>query len=365
MRVLHVSSPSGWRGGEQQVAYLALALQEMGVEQVILCPEGAPLASYMTEAGLTVATFETNRFRKIKMVQKIKSLCGQMNFSVVHAHDSHAHTAVVLAEKFYTQLPPVIVSRRVDFPVSGHVFSKWKYNHPIVHRIVCVSEAIRQITAPSILDPSRLSVVYSGIDLSRYGQPADRQLLRTELGLPPDTPLVGNLSALADHKDYPTFLRTAAAVVAYRPDVHFIIAGEGPEEKNIRQMISDVQLLDHVHLLGFRKDVVQVMQSLDVFLITSVTEGLGTIVLEAFAAGVPVVATNAGGIPEMVTDQVTGLLSPIGDADALATSVLRLLTDTSLSHSLSQNAMQRVEQFSYKITGAKTLTIYEAVTAKK
>jgi len=176
---------------------------------------------------------------------------------------------------------------------------------------------------------------------------------------------VGNLSALADHKDYPTFLRTAATVVSSRPDVHFIIAGEGPEEKNIRQMITDLQLSDHVHLLGFRKDVVQVMQSLDVFLITSVTEGLGTIVLEAFAAGVPVVATNAGGIPEMVTDQVTGLLAPIGDANALATSVLRLLTDKSLSHTLSQNAKQRVEQFSYKITGAKTLSIYEAVTADK
>lgn len=365
MRVLHVSSPSGWRGGEQQVAYLAQALHSMGVEQVILCPEGAVLAEKMMAIGLQVATFDHSKFRKIKLVQKIRSLCMEHDFSVIHTHDSHAHTAVVLAEKFYTHIPPAVVSRRVDFPVSRHVFSKWKYNHPIIKRIICVSEAIRQITAPAIQDTSKLVVVHSGIDLSRYSMTPDRQHLRSELNLPPDTILVGNLSALADHKDYPTFLRTAATIVRSRPDVHFIIAGEGPEEKIIRELITALQLHDHVHLLGFRNDVVQVMQSLDVFLITSVTEGLGTIVLEAFAAGVPVVATRAGGIPEMVIDNTTGLLAPIGDADALATSVLQVLTSTSLSHSLAEQARKLVEDFSFMNTGSETLAVYKAVIEKE
>lgn len=113
-------------------------------------------------------------------------------------------------------------------------------------------------------------------------------------------------------------------------------------------MISDLKLNANVHMLGFRDDIVEVMQSLDIFLITSVTEGLGTIVLEAFAAGVPVVATRAGGIPEMVEDGITGLLAPIGDADALAAATMRILDDPGLGKTTGpQYPSQKVQEFWY------------------
>lgn len=358
MTILHVSTPASWRGGEQQVAYLATALQSMGIEQVILCPEGSVLATRMLEASVPVATFEKRGILDLLLARSIFRLSKGKSFDIIHCHDSHAHSAAVLAAAHYGVKAPVIVSRRVDFPVSSNPLSRWKYNHPSIKRIICVSQTIRDITAPAIKDVSKLAVVHSGIDLHKYDQPKGNRKLISELSLNESTKIVGNLSALADHKDYPTFLRTAEKVISADPSVHFIIAGKGNEEKRIMKMISDLHLNANVHMLGFRDDIVDVMQSLDVFLITSATEGLGTIVLEAFAAGVPVVATRAGGIPEMVEDGVTGLLAPIGDADALAAATMRILHQPGLGKELTSHASQKVQKFSYQATAEKTLGIY-------
>ncbi len=361
MTVLHVSTAKSWRGGEQQLAYLTTALNEFGVDQVVLCPVESPLSERMLDASIKVTTFKSRGVLDFNLARTIKTLCTSKSFDIIHCHDSHAHSATVLSAYHFGNRTPVVVSRRVDFPVSGNILSKWKYNHPCIHRMICVSEAIRSISAPAIKDTSKLTVVHSGIDLSKYQKQTGYRKLKEELSLNDSNKIVGNLSALADHKDYPTFLRTASEVIKSDPSVHFIIAGTGPEEKRIKKIIRDLKIEDHVHLLGFRDDVVEVMQSLDVFLITSVTEGLGTIVLEAFAAGVPVVATRAGGIPEMVEDEVTGLLTQPGDADSLAKATLRLLQDPALSQQLALNASNRVKDFSFQETARRTLAIYQEV----
>ena len=361
MTILHVSTPASWRGGEQQVAYLVNALHDKGIDQVVLTIERSALSKRLMEEDIPVTTFISRGFMDIHVAKKISSLCQDKTFDIIHCHDSHAHSAAVMAASFFGNKVPIIVSRRVDFPVSGNPLSKWKYNHPLVKQIICVSDTIRSITVPAIRDKNKLVVVHSGIDLSKYQSSTPPRILHEELGLPATTKIVGNLSALADHKDYPTFIRTAAAVLASDPNVQFVIAGTGPEEKKIKKMIRDLKLEDNIHILGFRDDPVTVMQSLDVFLITSVTEGLGTIVLEAFAAGVPVVATRAGGIPEMVIDEETGLLTETRDVEALSKAVLRVLNNPILHHDLVTNALVKVQGFSYEVTAERTLEIYKTV----
>ncbi len=360
MTILHVSTPATWRGGEQQIAYLATALHQLQIDQVILCPEGSVLGARMMESNIPVASFTTRGYLDLTLARKISDLCKGKHFDIIHCHDSHAHSAAVLSAAWYKNNTPIIVSRRVDFPVSSNPLSKWKYNHHAVKKIICVSDTIRTITAPAIKDVSKLAVVHSGIDLLKYSNASKERLLISELGLDLNTKIVGNLSALADHKDYPTYLRTAAEVIKADSTIHFIIAGQGPEEKRIRKMISALRLESNVHMLGFRNDIVEVMKSLDLFLITSKTEGLGSIVLEAFAAGVPVVATRAGGIPEMVEDTVTGLLAAPGDIESLKNATLRILRDPILKNTFVQNALTRVQDFSYQATAEKTLEIYRS-----
>ncbi len=361
MKILMVSTPLAWRGGEQQAAYLALALQQAGDEVVMLCPRDAALASKMEAARIRVLSFSRRGVLDTGLARKISSICKNEKFDLIHTHDSHAHSAAVMSVSFFGNPLPIVVSRRVDFPVSGTPFSKWKYNHPAVKKIICVSEMIRKITEPAIRDKSRLAVVHSGINVQAYAFSPEENALRKELAIPPGDKIIGNFSALADHKDYPLFIQTARALLEEHKSYHFVIAGKGPEEARIRQLIAERPAGRNIHLLGFRTDIPVLMKSLDLFLITSKTEGLGTIVLEAFAAGIPVVATRAGGIPELVEDGITGLLADTGDVEGLKKAVLRIFEDPGLQRRLVDNAGLKVKAFSYESTAAKTREIYREV----
>lgn len=364
MKVLQVSTPNSWRGGEQQAAYLAHALKELKVEVFIMTPFDSALSLRMQEDGISVINFDSRGFLDLSLAKKIAKVCAEEKFDLIHTHDSHAHSAAVLSAAVFGNRTPIVVSRRVDFAVSSNLFSKWKYNYTSIKKIICVSEMILKITAPSIRDRNKLAVVHSGINTEQYNFIPNGNLLKEELNLSPDTMLVGNLSALADHKDFPTFLKVARRVVDENPWVHFVVAGSGDERGFIEKFIEENKLSSRIHLLGFRKDVPKVMKSLDVFLITSKTEGLGTIVLEAFAAGIPVVATRAGGIPELVNDHVTGLLKEIGDVEGLTNAVHQILLDHELRANLIDNAKTKVQDFSFLATAQKTLSIYQEIAKR-
>ena len=361
MKVLHVSTPMSWRGGEQQAAYLARALKEMKVEVSMLTPLNSALSMRMLEDGTTVINFESRGVLDLSLAKKIAKVCKEQKFDIIHTHDSHAHSAAVLSAAVFSNNTPIVVSRRVDFAVSPNLFSKWKYNHTSIKKIICVSEMIFKITEPSINYKEKLTVVHSGINIANYNFSSESNLLKEELNLPQEVLLVGNLSALADHKDFPTFLKVAKEVIDANPLVHFIIAGSGDGKSLIDKFIEENNLSSRIHLLGFRKDITKVMKSLDVFLITSKTEGLGTIVLESFAAEIPVVATRAGGIPELVMDGITGLVVEVGDVSGLTHAVQKVLANHELRSELIRNAKIKVQGFSFQATAQKTLSIYQEI----
>ena len=362
IRVLHVSTPSGWRGGEQQVYNLVLMQQQSeDVVPLILCPEDSELSLRLAGDQLSVFNFQSAGILQLNLAGQIVRIVRQQKIDLVHTHDSHAHSAAIMSASFFGMKKPVVVHRRVDFPVSSNPFSHWKYNHPSVKNIICVSQKISEVTAPAIRNREKLSVVYSGIDLSRYAHVPNQNVIRKELSIPDDVKLIGNLSALADHKDYPVFLRTAELLLKEGHRMRFIIAGEGPEEDNLRNKIQERRLEKNVIMLGFRNDIKEVMQSLDVFLMTSKTEGLGTILIEAFAAGVPVVATDAGGIPELVKNEETGLLCKVGDTKALAAAVVRLCSNPELRQKITSGARNFAGKFSRIQTAAEILRIYRSI----
>lgn len=360
MRVLHVSTARTWRGGEQQLAYLVGELQRLDVECHVFCPANSPLDRYCTSVSISATTFNRRSPLHPSAARELSRLCREVRFDLIHMHDSHGHTLYCLAATLFGLRTPAVVSRRVDFPVSGFL-SRWKYNHPGVRAIVCVSERIREIMAPVIVDRSRLHVVRSGIDLGKFGT-GDEKRLRGEFAIEAWRPIVANVAAIAPHKDYATFVNAAGRLVREGSDAIFlIIGGDGGEEVRIRGMIEEKGLGDRILLTGFRDDVPEILPEIDVLLFTSRTEGLGTTILDAFAAGTPVVATAAGGIPELVRDGETGLLAPVGDVDAVASHVKRLLADPDLERHLTAGAAAFVQEFSKERTAARTAEIYSGI----
>ncbi|MBE0663253.1 MAG: glycosyltransferase family 4 protein [Bacteroidales bacterium] len=361
MRIIHVSTATSWRGGEQQLAYLIGALQEKKIEQEVLCAADSSFAIYCDEKSIKNTTFKKTGSINLRAAGILAQLSSSAHNPIVHCHDSHAHNIAYFAALLFRNPAPVVIHRRVDFPVKTNIFSRAKYNHNSVKNFICVSAAIKRILIPALNDPGKATVIHSGIDLNKFKNLKDYGSLKKEFGLSDETVLIGNVAALAPHKDYKTFVRTAEILLKNNPDLRFVIVGDGPERKTIEAEIKTRQLGERILLTGFRNNIPELLKELDVLLLTSKTEGLGTTLLDAFAGGLPVVATRAGGIPEIVEHKVTGLLAETGDAPSLAGMVEMLLADENLRQNLVKNAIERVIDFDYRNTALKILDVYNQI----
>ena len=359
-KILHVSTPKSWRGGEQQIAYLYEELAQIGIEQYILCAKGGELAKRGKAKKWNIIESRKRAAIDPFFSFSIKRISRLKNIDIIHVHDSHAHTFAMISSSIWRNNIPIVVSRRVDFPISNSSIKK--YNHKNIKRILCVSDAIKAITATKIVDQSILKTIYSGIDLERFhsvNQPMD--VLRTEFNIAANIPLIGNVAAIAPHKDYFTFIDTAEEVIKRGLNAKFIIIGTGPLELEIKEYCLMKGLSDHIIFTGFRSDIPTILPELDLFLITSETEGLGTSVIDAFACRVPVVATRAGGIPELVHHEKTGLLADIKDPVGHANQIELILNSASLQAQIIKGQQEILPLFTKTETAKKTLQEYLAV----
>jgi glycosyltransferase involved in cell wall biosynthesis len=354
MRTVHVDDGRSWRGGQAQVLLLARGLVARGVEATLVVPPGAPLYDRATAIGLSVEPLLLRGEWDVVSVLGLARILRRQRADVVHAHTAHAVTLAGLAGRI-ARAPLVLAARRVDFALSR--LGRLKLRH-LADRVIAVSDGVARVLAQGGVPDSRIEVVRSAIDLDAARAGADPARFRAELGIG-DVPLVGTVGALVDHKDHETLVAAAALVHARRPDAVFVIAGEGERRAALVALIEARGLAGTVRLLGFRHDVPSILAALDVFVLSSHLEGLGTTVLDAMSAGAPVVATRTGGVPEMIDDQRTGLLVPPRDPAGLAAAIGRLLDDRALAARLRDAARNAVgERFGADRMVDETLAIY-------
>jgi len=356
--ILMVNSEGGWRGGENQVFLLARDLPAPW-KSVTVCLPGSPLALRLREAGRAVEELPMSGGGDIRAVRAIRRLALEHHAEALHAHTSHAHSLCRLA--VIGRDLPLVVTRRVDFPIKRGCFARWKYGQRVT-RMVAISREIERILVTGGVAAERCLVIPSGVDFSLLDA-ANAVDLRRELGLPAESLLVGNAAALVDHKDHRTLLDAWAQVEAAAPTAHLVIAGDG-ELAGALHAHAQALRLARVHFLGFRNDVPGILKSLDLFVMSSHMEGLGTSIMDAMRCGLPVVATRAGGIPELVVDDANGLLVGVRDAPALAAALTRTLNDHGLRRRLASGARASAEaHFSHVRMVEGYAQLYAALTA--
>ena len=338
VNVLHIDEQTGWRGGELQTSWIVRGLAERGHTVVIAGRKGSAFLEhdYGVDGLVRIEAPFRSEFDPWT-IWKLARAVQTCSIDVLHAQTSHAHTYACLA-RAVARRGKVVVSRRVSFAPKTHLLNRWKYGLP--DRFIAVSQHVADVLLEYGVAPSRVRVDHSSIDLARIEA---APLPRAALGIPEGAPLIGNTGALVGHKDHQNLIAAMPAVLAEMPDVHLVIAGEGELRASIEAHIERLGLGDRVRLLGHRKDAPAIVQALDVYVSSSWSEGLGTSVLEALACGVPVVATVAGGVPEMVIHEQTGLLVPARDSESLAAAILRMLRDESLARVLARNGKAHVE----------------------
>lgn len=359
MKILHLSSEKSWRGGEQQIAYLIHELNGQGVEHVIACRSGSAFEAYCRKAGWNYYSLPFKGSMDISTILGIKKISKREKADLIHIHSAKSHSLAVMSHMIGNRTP-LILSRRVDFPVRNNFLTQWKYNHTAIKKIICVSEAIEQIVRAGIQHPERCVTVHSGIDLNRFRKSSG--YLRKTYQIPENVWLIGNTSALASHKDYYTFINTADIFRQYDIPAHFLIIGDGPEKDNIYQYIAEKGLRGYITMTGFLNNIPEVLPELDIFFMPSVTEGLGTSILDAFACKVPVVVTRAGGIPEMVIHEKTGLLAEIKDASTLALHLKKIIKNPVFRNEMVENAYQHLlNHFTKEKMASDTFGVYREV----
>ena len=211
------------------------------------------------------------------------------------------------------------------------------------------------------VSPERAVTVHEGIDVDRVAA-IEPMNVREEYWFPPHSLIIGNIAALVPHKGQKFLIDAAAIVVREIPEARFLVLGEGELHASLEHQIKHLHLAQHVVLAGFRADVLGVLKGLDLFVLSSVTEGLGTSLLDAMAAERPVVATRAGGIPEVVADGETGLLVPPRDGVALAAAILEMLRDPARRQRCGAAGLARVrERFTVDRMVDQTLDVYDAL----
>jgi glycosyltransferase involved in cell wall biosynthesis len=244
----------------------------------------------------------------------------------------------------------------VDFHLQGHSFSKWKYRQ--VDLFLAASNAIRQILEHDGIDADRVVVVHDGIDVGKIER-LPRLDAHAEYWLPHGVPVLVNVGALVGHKGQKFLVDAMPHVLREVPDAHLLLFGEGELRAPLERQVKELRLEKHVLLPGFREDVLQVMKSADLFVMSSVTEGLGSTVLDAMAMRLPVVGTRAGGIPEAVEHGQTGLLVAPGEPRELAGAIVRLLKDPALRQRMGAAGYARAaDQFGVGRLLESTLAAY-------
>ncbi len=360
MRVLHINTERTWRGGEQQTLYLARGLKERGQETAVVCQPGSPLGARARQENLDVIELAMRGEADIVAACRLARLIRKRGCDIVHMHTSHAHTLGCLASWIARQ-GARIVTRRVAFPTKKHLASKMKYRYG-VHKYIAVSAAIRQVMIDGGIEPERIAVVHSGTDVSRFDHQEDLSSLRTEFNIELGRPVLGNVGRLETVKGQAVLIDAMPAVLQEFPQTILLFVGSGDAEKELETKCRKLGIESSVVFAGFRDDIPRVLKLFDLFVMPSLAEGLGTSVLDAMAAGVPVVASDVGGIPEIVKSEKNGLLVPPRNPVTLAQAIVRLLKNRPEAARFAAAARETVrKKFTVDAMVEGNISVYEKV----
>lgn len=356
--ILHLNNARTWRGGEQQLYYLIMGLAERKIPQILICQPNSELEARITNK-IPFFSIPMSGEYDIFAARKIAKIIKANDVKLIHTHTGAAHGLGLLTKLFVPNVK-LVVSRRVDFHINKNPLSKRKYYSNKIDYFLTVSNRIKEVLIEDGVDPEKVITVYSGIDLKKFETIGDRDRLVYEFDLKPDTVVIGNIAALVDHKDQETLLR-AIPLIRTEQNFRFFLVGDGELESKLKHLAKELNILDKVIFTGFRNDIIDFYALFDIFTLTSKEEGLGTSVLDAMANNLPIVATNGGGIGEMLQNENGALLTSVGDYAALAQHYKTLIESQSLRKEYGNKNKEFVKAFSVENTIQKTIQVYKSL----
>lgn len=346
MRILQVCSARTLGGGERHVAALANALSQRGHEVYVALAPCSPLIAELSNVPeQNIVTIRMRNAFDVPSALKLARFVREHKIEIVHAHLARDYPLASLSVRRFAKL---ILTRHVLFPLGR--LHKLTLAH--VSRVIAVSEAVaHKLREQRICDDRKIQVISNGIDLKRFEEPLSettRQIVLDKLSVR-RLLLVGTVGSLLPMKGHEDFIRAAAIIQRQRDDVDFVIVGDD-EKRNrnhgafLEGLIVELGLKDRVHLVNWTDDLSRFYRALDVYVSSSHSESFGLSIVEAMASGRSVVATATEGAKEIVEENRTGLLVPVGDVGKTAEAILALLDNANERTRLGVHAREDAQR---------------------
>jgi glycosyltransferase involved in cell wall biosynthesis len=358
--VLHFITELNIGGAEKALAHLLTYLDRDRFEPTVACLYGGdgPVADEIRTLDIPVIDLGMMAKWRWDALWRLYRLLRCQRPTILHTWMFHANIPGRVIGRL-ARVPIVISSER-----TMGMERRWRYRvnratHPLADRVICVSQGVADFVTQQVGIPShKITVIPNGIELHSFERLPDKRQARTDLGFPSDGLLVGTVARLDPVKRLDVLLEALASL----PNVNAVIVGDGSERAKLMALSDRLELEGCTHFAGQQEHVLPWLAAMDVFVLSSDWEGMSNALLEAMAAGLPVVATAVGGSPEVVIDGVTGLLVPPRDPEALTQAIARLLHDPGLRGQMGEAGRERVlRDYSIERMVERTQALYRSL----
>ena len=330
-------------GAQQVVRHLVTGLDRGRFQPVVYTFQEGPIGDLIRRAGVSVRLFKRNVPKlDCNLVRSLRKSFKRERIEILHTHLFGATLHAMIAATGIPRLSKVVTLHAVR---EDNCLQRLAYPSlfSTVTQVVSVSRAVSRAMDKRYRNlHSKLVTIQNGIDTELFAHRSVKECMREKLNLPVDKPIIGTIGRLSTLKGYFVLLDSFAQIKKTTPDIHLVIIGEGELLHKLLNYKDRLNLNGAVQFLGSRNDVPELLQTMDIFVMSSLSEGLPLVLLEAMASNIPVVATRVGGIPEVVEDKKNGLLVPPGDSKSLAHAISTLLCNPSLGQQLASNALRKV-----------------------
>jgi len=334
--ILQIVSCRGWSSDAYWAARATVELERAGHDVTLVCKRRSEARVIRRARDAGVSRIETltltSGIGPLADVLDLRRLVAWLPAAqVLHVHRGKEHWLAALANRMSSLRRPLVRTRHIVQPVRPHALNRWLYGRA-TDQVVTVTEAIRrQLVAGGLGVENRVVTMPGGVDVDRFRpdpEPPRDHGIRATLGLPRDVPIIGLVSGFRVMKGHQTVVEAAARLAAGGRRFHLLLIGQGPFVPKVRAQVEASGLGDRISTLGFVDDLPATMAVLDVALYSALeSDGMSRVLFEYLAAGVPVVASRVGVVPEILEDGRTALLVPPGEPEPLADAIARLLDD--------------------------------------
>lgn len=358
MTILHVSAVKNWGGGENQIETLCHELKQSNpdVNNIVLCVKNKQFHNRLEQTNIKFETASLAYNLDFRFSLKIIKACKKHKVDVIHIHDPSAIVLTIIADKL-SKLPPFIFSKKTSFPIKNKRLTLYKYNYPKIKKIFCVSDETRRICEKSIYDKDKLITIYHGTSLLNKSSETP-YLLRDQFKIDPSKKIIGNIGNHIRAKNLETFVKTINHIinVKKRTDFFFIQIGTFTDRTEyLMDKIKELKLENHVAFLGYAPNASNFIPQFDAFLMTSQSEGVPGVIYESFYHKTPVISTNVGGIPEIIEDNINGLLTPKHSPELLSEKIIHLFENETLINQFTSISHEKLMQNFLASTMAKKM----------